>query len=171
MPSFKQIRSKVAPNKQLSPKCSLYNSTYVWLCSKGHPQKHTGSDGDCRQCLHGIANGGFFSQQDFRDAYCMRPESRKDMPSAMKHCPPWKIKYGHHSPTSLENTLSPLTAHTVLLRCKPLCCIDFDTQFPLFLLVCVYFFSLTGKGPWRPFFLNSVLHHSSQYGKWLTDNH
>ena len=83
-----QIRSKVAPNKQLSPKCSLYNSTYVWLCSKGHPQKHTGSDGDCIQCLHGIANGGFFSQQDFRDAYCMRPESRKDMPSAMKHCPP-----------------------------------------------------------------------------------
>lgn len=28
------------------------------------------------------------------------PQSRKDMPSAIKHCQLWKIKYGHHSPSS-----------------------------------------------------------------------
>lgn len=36
------------------------------------------------------------------------PQSRKDMPNAIKHCQPWKTKYGHHSPTSLQ---SPLTHH------------------------------------------------------------
>ena len=78
----------IALTRRLSPKCSLCNSTYVWLCLEGKPHKHTGSDGNRRQCLHGIATGGFFGQQYFRDAYRVCPESRKDMPSAMKHCQP-----------------------------------------------------------------------------------
>ena len=169
MLSFKQICNKVFPNKRLSPKCSLCNSTYVWLCLEGKPHKHTGSDGNRRQCLHGIATGGFFGQQYFRDAYRVCPESRKDMPSAMKHCQPWKGKYGYCSPTSLENTLSPLTVHTALLGSKPLCRINFDTSF--FCSYCFVFASFLwlGKVPDDHFF--SILHHSSQYGEWLTDNY
>ena len=113
-----------------------------------------------------------FGQQDFRDAYCVRPESRKDMPSVTKHCQPWKRKYSHHSPNSVESPY-PLTAHTALLRGKPLCCTNFDTQFPLFLLLCVCFFYLIGRVPWLGEFREdhffSGLSHSLQYGEWLTN--
>lgn len=43
-----------------------------------------------------------------------RPQSRKDMPSAIKHCQPWKKKQDRHSPTN--------TAHAVLYRGTPASC-------------------------------------------------
>lgn len=86
MLSFKQICDNVFPNQQPSPKCSLCSNlhTFGYVHTVNH-RNTLALMAACEQCLPQIASGGFLSA---RTGLTVCPQSRKDMPSAIKHCQP-----------------------------------------------------------------------------------
>ena len=141
---FQTYATKPFPTNSwvLNAVCATHTSGYV------HTVNHRNTDGTCRQCSLSVAMDSIFVQQDFRCLPCVS-----------------RVQEGHAQcnetlPTLKENTviihqtlwraLTRCTAHITLLRCKLLCCTNFDTQFPLFLLLCVCFFYLIGRVPRIP---------------------
>ena len=131
-----------------------------------HTVNHRNTDGTCRQCLLSVAMDSIFAQQDFRDAYRVCPESRKDMPSAMKHCQPWKKIQSSFTKLCGE----PLPAAPPTLHCS-------DANFFVVLIsilsslcsYCSVFASFIWLGEFQEYHFCSGLSHSLHYGEWLTN--